>query len=115
MQTRGRAFSVAVALLALTSAAAPAEAQGKHGKKYAVSGDRAISITRTVLVRQGYDVVRVERVGASQVVYYRRGNNGRGKGKGPLEKLVIRSVENRIVFEDTPPAVLVDIDLELKL
>jgi len=29
--------------------------------------------------------------------------------------MVIRTVERRVVFEDTPPAVLVDIDLNLKL
>jgi hypothetical protein len=100
---------------ALTLSAAPAHAQGKGPKHYAVSNDRAISVTRTVLVRQGYDVVRVERVGTTQVVYYRAGNHGRGKGKGPLEKMVIRTVDRRIVFEDTPPAIMVDIDVNLKL
>ena len=80
-----------------------------------VSSDRAITVTRNVLVRQGYDVVRVERVGATQVVYYRAGNRGRGKGKGPVQKMVIRTVERRIVFEETPPAIMVDIDVNLKL
>jgi hypothetical protein len=37
-----------------------------------------VSVTRTVLVRQGYDVVRVERVGTTQIVYCRAGNHGRG-------------------------------------
>jgi hypothetical protein len=60
-------------------------------------------------------VVRVERVGTTQVVYYRAGNHGRGKGKGRLEKMVIRTVDRRIVFEQTPPAILVDIDVNLKL
>ena len=93
----------------------PRPGQGEGGKHYAVSNDRAVTVTRNVLVRQGYDVVRIERVGTTQVVYYRAGNRGRGKGKGPLQKMVIRTVERRIVFEDTPPAIMVDIDVNLKL
>jgi hypothetical protein len=49
------------------------------------------------------------------VVYYRAGNHGRGKGKGPLQKMVIRTVERRVVFEDVPPALMIDIDVNLKL
>ena len=117
MLVRRLAAGLALAVAALTLSAAPAHAQGKGKgpKHYEVTTDRAISVTRTVLVRQGYDVVRVERVGVTQVVYYRAGNHGRGKGKGPLEKMVIRTVDRRIVFEDTPPAILVDIDVNLKL
>jgi hypothetical protein len=117
MSLRRFAAGLALAVAALAVSAAPACAQGKGTgpKHYAVTTDRAISVTRTVLVRQGYDVVRVERVGATQVVYYRAGNHGRGKGKGPLEKMVIRTVDRRIVFEQTPPAILVDIDVNLKL
>jgi hypothetical protein len=106
----------ALAVLALAVSIAPAHAQGKgKDKHYAVSNDRAVTVTRNVLVRQGYNVVRIERVGTSQVVYYRAGNRGRGKGKGPLQKMVIRTVERRIVFENTPPAIMVDIDVNLKL
>ena len=101
-------------LIAVVGATTPAAAQGK-AKHYAVTSDRAITVTREVLVRQGYDVVRVERVGATQVVYYRRGNRGRGKGKGPMQKLVIRPVKDRIVFENTAPDILVDIDIRLKM
>jgi hypothetical protein len=115
MLLRRLAAGLALAAAALTLSAAPAHAQGKGPKHYAVTNDRAISVTRTVLVRQGYDVVRVERVGATQVVYYRAGNRGRGKGKGRLERMVIRTVDRRIVFEDTPPAIMVDIDVNLKL
>ena len=115
MLIRRLAAGLALAVAALTLSAASAHAQGKGPKHYAVTTDRAVSVTRTVLVRQGYDVVRVERVGATQVVYYRAGNHGRGKGKGPLEKMVIRTVDRRIVFEDTPSAIMVDIDVNLKL
>ena len=115
MLLRRLGTGLAIAVTVLTFSAPSAHAQGKGPKHYAVTSDRAISVTRTVLVRQGYDVVRVERVGATQVVYYRAGNHGRGKGKGRLEKMVIRTVDRRIVFEDTPPAIMVDIDVNLKL
>ncbi|MEP6687196.1 MAG: hypothetical protein ABJC36_02535 [Gemmatimonadales bacterium] len=116
MHPRRFAAGLALALSALALSVAPAHAQGKgKDKHYAVSSDRAMTVTRNVLVRQGYDVVRIEHVGTTQVVYYRAGNRGRGRGKGPIEKMVIRTVERRIVFEDTPPALMVDIDVNLKL
>jgi len=116
MHPRRFVAGLALALSALALSVAPAQAQGKgKDKHYAVSNDRAVTVTRNVLVRQGYDVVRIERVGATQVVYYRAGNRGRGRGKGPVEKMIIRTVERRIVFEDTPPAIMVDIDVNLKL
>jgi lipopolysaccharide export system protein LptA len=100
----------------LVLAAAPAHAQGKSkDKHYRVSSDKALSVTRTVLVEQGYRVVRVERVGATQVIYFRRGNNGRGKGKGPIQRMVIRTVRDRVFFEEAEPSVLVNIDVKLKL
>ena len=117
MSPRRRLLAAFVTLLALGSlAAAPAHAQGKgKAKHYTVSSDRAMTVTRTVLERQGFEVVRVVRAENSQVIYYRAGNHGRGTGKGPVERMVIRTVERRIVFEETPPAILVDIDLNLKL
>ncbi|HEX3234081.1 MAG TPA: hypothetical protein VHR41_07770 [Gemmatimonadales bacterium] len=116
MHPRRFAAGLALVLGALVLSAAPANAQGKgKDKHYAVTSDRAVNVTRTVLVRQGFNVVRIERVGATQVVYYRAGNHGRGKGKGPLEKMVIRTVDRRVVFEDVPPAVMIDIDVNLKL
>lgn len=111
-------WSALVAVTLIGIAATPAHAQGgakgKH-KHYVVSTDRAITVTRTVLVRQGYEVVRVQRVGPTQVVYYRPGKKWRGKGRPPVHRMVIRTVENRVVFEDTEPSVLVDIDVRLKL
>src|SRR6266516_4532042 len=96
--------------------AVPAVAHG-HGpkKEFVVAPDRAVSVTRQVLVRQGYEVIRIETVGHDEVVYYRRGNMGRGKGKGPPMKMIIRRVENRVVFVDTPDAILVDINVRLRL
>jgi hypothetical protein len=94
----------------------PAHAQEKVKiKQYAVSSDRAITVTRTVLVQRGYQVVRIHRIGATQVIYYRRGNMGRGRGKGPVQRMVIRTVRDRVMFEETEPSLLVDIDVKLKL
>ena len=117
MRTAQRLLWSVVAVIALAgSLATPAHGQGKSkNKHYVVSSSRAVRITRTVLVERGYTVVRVERVGPTQVVYYRRGNMGRGKGKGRLERMVIRQVRDRVVFEEAEPSVLVDIDLKLKL
>jgi hypothetical protein len=96
--------------------AAPLPAQGKGPKKeFVVAPNRAISVTRDVLVHQGYEVIRIETVKNDEIVYYRRGNMGKGKGKGPPMKMIIRRVENRVVFVDTPDVILVDINVRLKL
>jgi hypothetical protein len=105
-----------IVLAVAASAALPLAAQGRgHKKEFVVAPDRAISVTREVLVHQGYQVVRIETVGDDQVVYYRRGNMGRGKGKGPMVKMIVRRVQNRIVFVDTPDVILEDINLRLRL
>ena len=108
---------ISVALLLLAGLAMPAAAQGKGPKKYAVTTDRALVVTKDVLVKQGYEVVRVENRGRDYVVWYRRGNKGRGKGKGPPVRMVIhRDMDmDRVMFLETPNAVLVDIDVRLKL
>ena len=95
--------------------ATPAAGQGRGPKKYAVTNDRALVVTQEALVKHGYEVVRVENGGRDLVVWYRAGNRGRGKGKGPPVKMVIHRTEDRVVFLQTPSAVLVDIDLKLKL
>ena len=87
-----------------------------HAKKKVVTADDAIVVTREVLVSHGYEVVRVELVQGTRVVYYRRGNMGRGKGKGPIEKIVIRPEPDRIVFVSQPPkGLMVDINVRLGL
>jgi len=60
--------------------------------------------------------VRVETSGNDQIVWYRRGNMGRGKGKGPPVRMVIRRdpVQNKIVFLETPSTILADIEIRLK-
>jgi hypothetical protein len=100
----------------LLAGVAPAFAQG-HGpkKEFVVEQSHAVSVTREVLAHQGFQVIRIETHGHDQVVYYRRGNMGQGKGQGPPMKLIIRRVENRVVFVDTPDAVLVDINVRLRI
>ena len=115
MRARSAVYGLALAVAALTlTLSTPAQAQGK-GKHYAVTNDKAMDVTKTVLQRQGYELVKIVRDADTQVIYYRRGNHGRGKGKGPMERLVIRTVNHRIVFDEAPSAILVDIDFQLKL
>src|SRR5207249_12039185 len=105
----------ALVAAALVVCAPPLGAQGKGPKKYAVSNDRALIVTKEVPVKQGYDVVRVENSGREYIVWYRRGNRGRGMGKGPPVKMVIDRPEDRVVLLGVPSAVLVDIDVRLRM
>src|SRR5437867_12377850 len=113
MSNRTTLLVITVGLLVATASAAAA--QGKGPKKYAVTNDRALVVTREVLVRQGYDVVRIENAGPDVVVWYRRGNMGRGKGKGRPGKTVIHSDADRSVVLYTPSSILVDVDVRFKL
>jgi hypothetical protein len=86
----------------------------RKGKKVKVyTSDEATDITRIVLREQGYDVVRVERRGGARIVYYRRGNMGRGRGKGPVTYMVIRPGSERIVIERAPSPLLMQINVRL--
>ena len=93
--------------------------RGEHvppgqAKKKVVTPDQAIVATREVLVSHGYEIVRVETLRTTRVVYYRRGNMGRGKGKGPIERIVIRPEPDRVVFVSPPPrGLMVDINVRL--
>lgn len=107
--------SLVVGLGLVVAAALPAQAQAKGPKRYAVTSDKAFNVTKEVLGKHGYQVVRIEVKGNDRIVYYRRGNMGRGRGLGPTQVLIIRRVENRIVFVDVPDVVLVDIDVRLRL
>ena len=110
------------ALLALAPGAAFAQGHSEHGKhheppgqakKHVVTTDQAILVTRDVLGKHGYTVVRVVNDGDTRVVYYRRGNMGKGKGQGPIEKIIVRPTPDRVIFESAPKAVLVDINVKL--
>lgn len=116
-------LSLAGAVLLLGAASTVAQAQGKgHGhdghvppgqaKKH-VTVSEAYVVTRDVLVKHGYEVVRYEEHDGVRVVYYRRGSRGHGHGHGPVEKMIIRPSHERVVFESAPEGVLVDIHVRL--
>ncbi len=109
-------MKIGIAMAALALLVAPLAAQGRGPKRYAVAPNRAVVVTREVLGRKGFEVIRVETVGNDEIVWYRAGNRGRGRGKGPPMRMVIRRdpVVNKIVFLETPPAILVDIDVRLR-
>ena len=128
MRVLSRKLAIALTFATIFCAAAgTASAQGKgHGNngnngrkvppgqaKKVASPERAVSVARDVLVAQGFTVVRVEQLSGRQVVYYRRGNMGRGKGQGPLMKMYVRPTADRIVFEQAPPKALIEINLKL--
>jgi len=112
------------ALLCIANGDARAQGNSGHAKhhappgqvkKHVVTTDQAIVATREVLDKHGYTIVRVVNDGDARVVYYRRGNMGKGKGKGPVEKLIIRPSQDRVIFEATPKVLLIDINLKLGL
>ena len=128
---RVRAFAVrfrwdlTVAAFLVLSAVSPVLAQGKgHATarglppgqaKKQVTPAQAVVVSRDVLVLHGFEVVRVETIRTGQVIYYRRGNNGRGRGLGPVEKMIVRPSGSIVVFEAAPEKVLLDIRLRLGL
>src|SRR5690606_24267158 len=86
-----------------------------HQRMTPVTTDKALEVTRVVLQEQGFLVVRVEQAEGARVVYYRRGNNGRGRGQGPIEKMVIRPATDRVVIEAAPESVRLQINIRLGL
>jgi len=114
-----------LASLTLCASASPALAQGRgHGgskelppgqAKKMVTPAQAVVVSRDVLVMHGFEVVRVETIKTGQVIYYRRGNNGRGRGLGPVEKMVVRPSGSTVIVESAPRNVLLDIRVRLGL
>lgn len=107
-------LAVLVSILAVPAGLA---AQGRGPKHYSVTTDRAYVVTHDVLGRHGFEVVKIENDGDDRIIWYRAGNHGRGRGKGPLEKMIIRRIpaERRVLFVDAPSDVLMDIDVRLNL
>lgn len=110
---------VALALVASVSSASHAQGRGHQDKippghaKKMVTIDRATDVTREVLVDHGYKIVRVDEVNGTRVVYFRRGSHGHGHGLGPMERLIIRPGRERVVFDEAPKPVLIDINVKL--
>jgi hypothetical protein len=116
--------------LAIAGFATEAEAQGRgrdnkpdviivqkgHGRpkhRRVRTSDEAVDATRIVLREQGYDVVRVERRRDVRVIYYRRGNMGRGRGKGPIMHMIVRPSRDRFIIERAPRPLLMQINVRL--
>jgi hypothetical protein len=118
-------LSAVAALFILSVAVSPVVAQGRgHSEsrglppgqaKKQVTSAQAVVVSRDVLVSHGFEVVRVETIKTEQVIYYRRGNNGRGRGLGPVEKMIVRPSGSSVVFESAPAKVLLDIRVRLGL
>jgi hypothetical protein len=126
MHPSARYALVAAAAAGLWLAGGTVEAQGNSrgersgppvsgGKKKVkvISTNEGVTIAREMLVKHGYEVVRVEIVDDTRVIYYRVGNRGRGRGRGPVHRIVVRRGPERIVFVDAPRVVLVDINVRL--
>ena len=119
-------IAVATAGLWLAGSAADAQGNTNAGRKAppgagnkrkvkVISTSDAVLVAREMLIKHGYEVVRVDIVDDTRVIYYRVGNRGRGRGRGRLEKIVVRREPERVVFIDAPRAVLVDINVKLGL
>lgn len=126
MSNYARYALIAIAVAGLSLAGGTAAAQGNGdwkappgaGNKRKVtlpSTNNAVAVAREMLVKHGYEVVRVDIVEDTRVIYYRLGNRGRGRGRGRLQKIVVRREPERIVFVDAPRVVLVDINVKLGL
>mgnify|MGYP003579018149 CR=1 FL=1 len=122
--TRIALIATVTAGLWLTSGTAAAQGTGDwkappgagNKKKLSLpSTNEAVAVAREMLVKHGYEVVRVDIVEDTRVIYYRLGNRGRGRGRGRLQRIVVRREPERVVFVDAPRVVLVDINVNLGL
>ncbi len=109
-------IGIALVTVVLTPAHAQSRGQGQNKAKKdkeTVSIEIAITATRDVLREKGFDVVRIEQEDDFQIVYYRRGNRGRGRGGGPVERLVIRWTPERVEVRDAPDEIRIGIEVKL--
>jgi hypothetical protein len=75
------------------------------GKKH-VTTLQGVSVTRDVLLANGYQVVNVVPSGTSQVIYYRRGNMGQGRGLGPVQRIIVVPAGQVVQFQSVPQSLL---------
>ncbi len=109
-------IGIALVTVVLTPAYAQGRGRGQNKVKKdteTVSIEIALTATREVLTERGFDVVRIEQEDDFQVVYYRRGNRGRGRGGGPVERLVIRWTPERVEVRDAPDEIRIGIEVKL--
>jgi hypothetical protein len=110
------AAAVAAALwLGGTTAEAQSTARssGNKEKVKVIATNDALAAARYALVKHGYEIVRVDVVRDTRIIYYRVGNRGRGRGQGRLEKIVIRRDRERVVFDHAPKVVQLEINVKL--
>lgn len=74
-----------------------------------VTTSQAVIVTRDVLVTNGYRVVNVVPTGTTQVIYYRRGNMGNGRGLGPVQKIYVVPNGEIVAFRSVPDPLLTTI------
>ena len=79
-----------------------------QAKKH-VTTPQAVLVTRDVLVSNGYQVTQVVQSGTSQIIYYRRGNMGQGRGLGPIERIVVVPAGQVVRFQSVPQPLLATI------
>lgn len=116
-----RSFELGTALLVLVAlGSTPVWAQGRGDKgkghedgKSKVTVEVAVTAAKDVLVKQGFEVVRVEAKPDHHIIYYRAGNQGRGKGHGPPVRMIVRRVDDRVVLEEAPDGLRLEIGVKL--
>src|SRR6185369_2084806 len=115
MRSRLHVLLLALAISLTASHALHAQGKGKGHKakgpppgqlKKAITVDDGIRSARAVLGEHGYTVARVDQRGGTRTIYYYRGNNGRGRGHGPLQKMVIRPSAERVIIEGGAPSLM---------
>ncbi len=118
--TRALFRTLLIGIALVTVVLTPAHAQGRGRGQNKVKKDKetvsieiAITATRDVLREKGFDVVRIEQEDDFQIVYYRRGNRGRGRGGGPVDRLVIRWTPERVEVRDAPDEIRIGIEIKL--
>ena len=79
--------------------------KGEVARKH-VTTSQAVVVTRDVLVTNGYQIVNVVPSGRTQVIYYRRGNMGKGRGLGPVQKIYVVPSGDVVRFTSVPDPLL---------
>lgn len=105
--------SVLAAALLTTLAPSAGSAQSPLAVNgYVVSSARAIEAARTVLRKQGYEIVRIDRTSNSWTVFYRRRGESTDSRPPRLAVLTITRLGDRIHFL-AAPEIVIDIEIEL--